>query len=110
MARLIDPPAHFTHNPTGVPPVPPEAHQRANFSQRKFTVAAFLKEPLITGDDSDQEASIQFFLAQFVDHALEGSGFWTWGHSVVMARCDVCHEWCECVDAVWSFREEDNGL
>lgn len=106
MARLIDPPADFSNQDTGVPPVPPEAHQRANFQQRKFLVARELRETLATGDDSSEQAAMQFFLETFVAFELEGSGFWTWGDVVDLARCEVCHLERACIEAIWNYEED----
>jgi len=108
MAKLIDLPAHFSNYDTGVPPVPPEAHPRANFQQRKFLVAKELRETLATGDDSSEQAAMQIFLETFVAHELEGSGFWTWGKAVDLAKCEVCHLERACIEAIWNFVENDD--
>lgn len=112
MARLIDPPEdfnnHVNNNTPGVPPGPPEALKRANFLQRKFLVAAELRETLSTGDDSNEQAAIQFFLETFVAYELTGAGFWTWGKEITWAKCEVCHVHSECIEAIWNYLEEDD--
>lgn len=108
MARLIDPLSHLSNKDTGVPPVPPEAHQKAKFLSKRFVVAVELMEVLKTGDDHGESAAMQSFLEAFVSYELEGVGFWTWGNLIPMARCEVCHQSRNCIEAVWNYQEEND--
>lgn len=48
---------------------------------------------------------MQFFLETFVTHELEGSGFWTWGKAVDLAKCEACHLERACIEAIWNYVE-----
>lgn len=106
MARLIDPPACLSKTDSGVPPDPPEAHQKAIFQRRTFVVAVELRESLETGDVHGDQASMQMFFETFVAHGLEGVGYWTWGQAIGLARCEVCHLERPCIEAIWNYLED----
>ena len=106
MTTWIDPSASIQKLDAGVPPEPPEAHQKATRLRRTFVVGLAFCESLSTGDDHLEEAGLQYFFERFVALELEGIGFWTWGQALGQARCEVSHRERLCIEGFWNYEPE----
>jgi len=93
-------------NTPGVPPGPPEAHQRAShktpFPQRRFVVLQELVLPLIVGQNTQASELREYFLEQFIWKQLTPEGFWSFGDTVSRGLCDICFETGPCRVAFWN--------
>ena len=111
MARLIDPPEDFNNhvNTPGVPPGPPEALKRANFSQQRFVVAVQYAQNLTNPVHYKNQSFIHSFYELFFGHLLVGEGFWTLGARIPKVRCAILRKEMECIELIWNYVNDEDS-